>query len=75
MYHQNPGFPVPDWLIVTVETLAVVSCQFGKRDKFKMVVRHGTNEDFLAEQMTSTWGDNDKNGNNDNDNKIERAFT
>ena len=73
MYHHNPGIPVPDRLIVTVETLAVVSCQFTKRDKFRIVVRPATNEDFLAEQMTSTWGDNDKNDNNDNDNKIERV--
>ena len=71
MYHRNPVVPVPDWLIVAVETLAVVSCQFAKRDKFKMAVRPGTNEDFMAEQMTSTWDDNDKNDNNDNDNKIE----
>ena len=69
IYHHNPGVPVPDWLVVTVETLAVVSCQFAKRDKFKTAVCPETN--FLPDQMTSNWGENDKNDTNDND--LERV--
>ena len=75
MYHHNPALPVPDWLIVAVETLAVVSCQFTKRAKFKTAVHPENNADFPAEQMTSNWDENDKNDNNDNDHKIEPVHT